>query len=143
MCFRNCLNIKSLDVTIIDKLLYILLLIFVNHTRFMSKCFKIWKCFDQGRYWFIHCWFEGGALTLREERAPKGSNFFLSKVSKKGLKDLFRPVFFPKNCMRRKNFGQNVAFILIWEIAKNQFVRPKSAITIFACFENPTPSKKS
>ena len=100
MCFRNCLSIKSLDVTMRDKLLYILLFIFVNHTSFMPKCFEKSKCFDQGWFRSTYSWpnnflkapLAPKALFLREKRAPKESDFSV-KSFQKALKRHFFACF--------------------------------------------------
>ena len=53
---------------------------------------------------------------------------------------VFRPVFFSKFCLRRRNFGQNRVFVMLWESSENQFGRPKKMSTKFLnFFENPPP----
>ena len=49
-------------------------------------------------------------------------------------------VFFSKDFLRRRKFGQNWVFIVICENSENQFGRPKkSSIKFRIFFENPPP----
>ena len=68
------------------------------------------------------------------ERAPKKRDFPESALIR-----LFWPVFFSKTCLRRIKFGQNGAFIVIWESSENQFGRPKKIDKIFENFSKIRP----
>ena len=50
---------------------------------------------------------------------------------------------FSKFCLRRRNFGQNRVFVLLWKSSQNQFGRPKkSRQNVRKFFENPPPREK-
>ena len=40
-------------------------------------------------------------------------------------RNAFLACFFSKFCLRRRNFGQNRDFLVLWESSENQFGRPK------------------
>ena len=58
------------------------------------------------------------------ELAPKKCDFFMSKFSKKCPKTAFLTCFL-KDFLRRRKFGQNSIFLVLYESFENQFGRPK------------------
>ena len=66
-------------------------------------------------------------LHIREERAPKKTQFF-GKTFKKCLKTPFLACFFLKILMRRRNFSPNRDYLVLWERSENQFDRLKKSL---------------
>ena len=82
---------------------------------------------------------------LEGERAPKKTQFFLSKVFKKRPKTAFLTVF-SKIFLRRRNFYQNRGKTVLRESSKNQFGRPtkkKGRQNFRIFFKIRPPSRKS
>ena len=89
--------------------------------------------FFQRRLW---CQF---ILILRGSARQKNAFFFV-KIFQKVPKNGFFDLFFQKNCLRRRKFGQNRVFLLLWESSENQSVRPKKKVDqIFCKFAPPPP----
>ena len=63
-------------------------------------------------------------INFKGKRAPKKSDFFLSKFFKKCPKTAFFNVF-SKICLRRRKFCQNRGKTVLGESSKNQFGRTK------------------
>ena len=74
------------------------------------------KNFSRGALAPIYTNFQGGA------RAEK-KRYFLVKIFKIVQKKTLLWTFLSKFCLRRRNFGQNRVFLLVWEISENQFDR--------------------
>ena len=72
-------------------------------------------------------------LIFRGSAHRKNANFW-PKFSIKCLKMPFLAVFFKINCLRRRNFGQNQVFVVLWESSENQFGGLKKKLTTFSDF---------